>query len=50
MATKNNSIDDIAKKVNYLVDIPLMINANITEYDISKANINMLLSYGLISK
>ena len=44
------TVDDISKRVNYLVDIPLLINANITEYDISKANINMLLSYGLITQ
>ena len=49
MATKNN-ISDIAQKVNYLVDVPLIINANIIEYDISKANITMLYSYGMISK
>lgn len=42
--------DELYKKVNYLVDIPLMINANIVEYDISKANITMMLSYGLISQ
>lgn len=43
-----NSID-IVSKINYLVDVPLIINANIVEYDISKANINMLLSYGMIT-
>ena len=41
--------DELYGKVNYLVDIPLLINANIIEYDISKANITMMLSYGLIS-
>lgn len=44
------SISDIADKTNYLVDIPLLINANITEYDISKANISILYSYGIITK
>lgn len=42
--------DELYKKVNYIVDVPLMINANIVEYDISKANISMMLSYGLISQ
>ncbi len=43
-------ISDIADKTNYLVDIPLIINANIIEYDISKANITILYSYGFLSK
>ena len=42
--------NELYKKVNYLVDIPLMINANIVEYDISKANISMMLSYGIITQ
>jgi hypothetical protein len=41
---------NIYHKSNYIVDIPLMINASITEYDISAANITMLLSYGLITQ
>lgn len=41
--------DELYEKVNYLADISLLINANITEYDISKANITMMLSYGLIT-
>lgn len=43
-------MNDLYKKTNYLVDIPLLINANIIEYDISSANITMLLSYGLITQ
>lgn len=37
-------------KSNYMIDVPLLINASITEYDISSANITMLLSYGLITQ
>lgn len=41
--------NELYSKTNYIIDIPLILNANIIEYDISKANITMLLSYGLIS-
>ena len=37
-------------KNNYIIDIPLLINASITEYDIGAANITMLFSYGLITQ
>lgn len=43
-------MNDLYNRTNYLVNVPLMINANIVEYDISAANITMLFSYGLISE
>lgn len=36
-------------KDNYLMNIPFLTSCNITEYDISKANINILLALGDIS-
>lgn len=37
-------------KSNYTIDVPFIINRYIYEYDISKANINILYKYGAISK
>ena len=36
-------------KTNYLAPIPYVVNSYITEYDISKANINILYYYGVIN-
>lgn len=41
--------NELYSKTNYITDIPLLINANIVEYDISKANISILHSYGVLS-
>ena len=38
------------EKTTYTVDIPYIIAHNIYEYDIRKANINVLLALGLIDK
>ena len=37
------------EKDNYVMSIPFLINSKITEYDMSKANISMLLEGGLIT-
>lgn len=41
---------DIYKNTNYIIDVPLVIDTLITEYDISKANISMLYAYEVISE
>jgi len=38
------------ERINYLTDRPFISGTYITEYDISKANINVLYSYNLISE
>lgn len=43
-------MSDLWNRKNYLMDIPFLIASNIYEYDIQKANINVLYSLGLISK
>lgn len=36
-------------RTNYLINEPIILNANILEYDLSKANINALYSYGFLN-
>lgn len=38
------------EQINYLADIDYLLSTYIREYDISKANINILFKYGIISK
>ena len=40
---------ELYKSTNYIIKEPLILNANIIEYDISKANINALYCYDMIS-
>ena len=42
-------MEDLWKKVQYEPPFNFIFNGNIQEYDISKANINMLKAYGMIS-
>ena len=42
-------MSDLYMRSTYLINEPLILNANIFEYDISKANINSLYSYGFLS-
>ena len=39
---------DLWQKTNYIQDLSFLKSCNIFEYDISKANINMLYYYGKI--
>lgn len=43
-------MDNLWERVNYIADISYLTNVFVTEYDISKANINVLYTYGAISK
>ena len=43
-------MSELWKQQNYLVDIPYLISNHIYEYDISKANINVLYALGEITK
>ena len=42
-------MNDLFKHINYLAPIDSLISSYIREYDISKANINILLKYGAIT-
>ena len=41
---------DLYKQTNYTANIPFMISNIIKEYDISKANINILYKYGILNE
>lgn len=43
-------IHPFSEKINYITDKRIIIDGNIIEYDISKANINVLKAYGLLSE
>jgi hypothetical protein len=43
-------MSELWERINYIADISYLTNVFITEYDISKANINVLYSHGAISK
>lgn len=45
-----NENQTLYKLINYMREEPIMTNISIYEYDISKANINILYAYGLIPK
>ena len=38
------------ERINYLTDKPFILSSNIYEYDITKANINVLRSMDMISE
>lgn len=44
------ALSNLWSKINYLAPYPCITNTYITEYDISKANINILLYYGVIDQ
>ena len=46
----NERISELARARNYLLKIPFLFVPFIWEYDIRKANINMLLAYGIINQ
>ena len=41
---------EIYKRINYSADISYLLNSFICEYDLSKANINILYSKGVLDK
>lgn len=43
-------MNNLYKQINYISDVDYLISTYIREYDISKANINVLYKYGAISK
>ena len=43
-------MNNLYQQTNYMADVDYLISTYIREYDISKANINILYKYGVINK